>query len=283
MNIFIDSSGGRQIALNFFNHGIAIMKVVLDKYWLAPGMIALIVGIYGCTSTSQSLPSKPPSPTSPQSSGNTSNKSNKPADSSSSNASTHAKPTHKQKNESKSDPGKSYGKQATDKGDRTDSAEKEPVHRGTNDDDSPSVSTSPKTDSETLNDIDNALNASIGAFERRLAREKQSVEQSLLEGHQQLPEADAGSHGALDVRHRDTNSTGVGLIPASAAEQRAPAVGIGPGQESRRRAALGGGDEVLVRQLRDAAEGETDPQLRKKLWEEYRKYTGSNAQMTGKK
>jgi hypothetical protein len=29
---------------------------------------------------------------------------------------------------------------------------------------------------------------------------------------------------------------------------------------------------VVARQLREAAEKETDPELKKKLWEEYRKY-----------
>jgi hypothetical protein len=31
-------------------------------------------------------------------------------------------------------------------------------------------------------------------------------------------------------------------------------------------------DDVVARQLREAAENETDPELKKKLWEEYRKY-----------
>lgn len=34
----------------------------------------------------------------------------------------------------------------------------------------------------------------------------------------------------------------------------------------------GSDDDVVARQLREAAEKETDPELRKKLWEEYRKY-----------
>jgi hypothetical protein len=33
-----------------------------------------------------------------------------------------------------------------------------------------------------------------------------------------------------------------------------------------------GDDDVVARQLREAAEKETDPELKKKLWEEYRKY-----------
>ena len=35
-----------------------------------------------------------------------------------------------------------------------------------------------------------------------------------------------------------------------------------------------GYDDIVARQLREAAEKETDPELKKKLWEEYRKYSG---------
>ena len=34
----------------------------------------------------------------------------------------------------------------------------------------------------------------------------------------------------------------------------------------------GSDDDVIARQLREAAEKETDPELQKKLWEEYRRY-----------
>ena len=37
----------------------------------------------------------------------------------------------------------------------------------------------------------------------------------------------------------------------------------------------GSDDDVVARQIREAAEKETDPELRKKLWEEYRKYKQS--------
>ncbi len=34
----------------------------------------------------------------------------------------------------------------------------------------------------------------------------------------------------------------------------------------------GSDDDVVARQIREAAENETDPGLREKLWDEYRKY-----------
>ena len=36
----------------------------------------------------------------------------------------------------------------------------------------------------------------------------------------------------------------------------------------------GGDDDIVARQLREAAQRETDPVLREKLWDEYRKYKG---------
>jgi hypothetical protein len=34
-------------------------------------------------------------------------------------------------------------------------------------------------------------------------------------------------------------------------------------------------DDIVARQLREAAQNETDPELREKLWEEYRRYKGA--------
>ena len=37
----------------------------------------------------------------------------------------------------------------------------------------------------------------------------------------------------------------------------------------------GNDDDIVARQLREAAENEQDPELRAKLWEEYRSYKNS--------
>ena len=39
----------------------------------------------------------------------------------------------------------------------------------------------------------------------------------------------------------------------------------------------GSDDDIVARQLREAATKETDPELREKLWEEYRKYKASTS------
>jgi hypothetical protein len=62
----------------------------------------------------------------------------------------------------------------------------------------------------------------------------------------------------------DRSSTGAGGGPVKT--PRTGATGQPPGIPD------GSDDDVVARQLREAAEKETDPVLQKKLWEEYRKY-----------
>jgi hypothetical protein len=73
-----------------------------------------------------------------------------------------------------------------------------------------------------------------------------------------------------------TATTGEG---AGSGEGAGPSVeGVGAGQSAGSSSQPGkeeleiGDDDIVARQLREAAEKETDPELKKKLWEEYRKY-----------
>jgi hypothetical protein len=66
-----------------------------------------------------------------------------------------------------------------------------------------------------------------------------------------------------------SGGSGEGAGPAAGAgEQQTPGTGSEPG----RRELETGYDDIVARQLREAAEKETDPELKKKLWEEYYKY-----------
>jgi len=90
----------------------------------------------------------------------------------------------------------------------------------------------------------------------------------------------AGNGGApgstsVIVASAQTGATGGGYMPAGAAaregeysNQNQPTFPVPediPG---------GNDDDVVARQLREAAIHEPDPELREKLWDEYRKYTG---------
>jgi len=76
-----------------------------------------------------------------------------------------------------------------------------------------------------------------------------------------------------------TAADGIGSQTGGATDRTSTGAGGGPVKSSPRGASRqppgipdGSNDDVVARQLREAAEKETDPELQKKLWEEYRKY-----------
>ena len=85
----------------------------------------------------------------------------------------------------------------------------------------------------------------------------------------------AGESGAGGNPAADGNGSQTG----GATDRTSTGVGGGPVNSPPRGASRqppgipdGSNDDVVARQLREAAEKETDPELQKKLWEEYRKY-----------
>jgi len=84
-----------------------------------------------------------------------------------------------------------------------------------------------------------------------------------------------GLPGSVIVASGPAGATGGGYLPGGAAarqgeysNQNQPSFPVPddiPG---------GNDDDVVARQLREAATHEPDPELREKLWDEYRKYTG---------
>ena len=79
----------------------------------------------------------------------------------------------------------------------------------------------------------------------------------------------SGDSGELAGRGDPTVSGAGGKLPPTGA------AGGGTGTGALGRPADipdGSDDDLVARQMREAAEKETDPELKKKLWEEYRKY-----------
>ena len=75
--------------------------------------------------------------------------------------------------------------------------------------------------------------------------------------------ADSTSGGSRNVpgAERTNESTASGDRSAKTSNGRAPP-DVGDGSD----------DDIVARQLREAAEKEPDPELREKLWDEYRRY-----------
>lgn len=125
---------------------------------------------------------------------------------------------------------------------------------------------------------DERFQGSLGEFDRRLAREQAEIEKQ---------RSTAAAGGGAGAGGDAGGSTGAGM-PA----EQAPGDPADPAAEGAQTAALGGygnptsgprfpapadvpdgkDDDVVARQLREAAETEKDPELRARLWEEYRKY-----------
>ena len=113
------------------------------------------------------------------------------------------------------------------------------------------------TDSERAAVLDAELESGLGDFDELLLQEQARIKAS-------APRTVAGegeqSGGDADAAKADKPATTADL-------EKPPVVSTGAGNDYSP-----DDDDVVARQLRRAAEQETDPELRKKLWEEYRKY-----------
>jgi len=139
-----------------------------------------------------------------------------------------------------------------------------------------------QTDAERAAALDARLNADLGEFDQRLLREQERVKaarpRSVSGGGQE------GAKGGGGQRGDGTDSGDTGTATGSRGHHddlaRPPTVSGtagGPGRQPDTKDRPdnipdSSGDDVVARQLREAAERETDPELKKRLWDEYRKY-----------
>ena len=95
----------------------------------------------------------------------------------------------------------------------------------------------------------------------------ESVASDMMQGTEQVPSNEAMA-AASDTQ--ESTESGSGKISASGnvAENGKIPEDIPPADN----------DDAIAAQIRVAAEAETDPEIRKKLWDEYRKYKGMNVE-----
>jgi hypothetical protein len=136
-----------------------------------------------------------------------------------------------------------------------------------------------RTGAEATAALEAELFAGLGEFDEMLLREQERVKAA-------SPRTDAASGGGAGGGGGGSGSgRDGGEFDDSGESQSAsgsePTYGQGAGPGSRQASTSssappgtpdGSDDDVVARQLREAAEKETDPELKKKLWEEYRKY-----------
>ena len=157
-----------------------------------------------------------------------------------------------------------------------------------------------RTGGESRAEIDRQLDASLGEFDEELRREQQrTAEQRDSRGtsgsgngavaeatgedtdrdddDQELVRNRAGdlqSEGAYDAARSGSGNSG--SASGTGADAKGPgtggSMGGGGGGVSAREIPSGQDDDIIARRLRKAAEAETDPELKEKLWREYIDY-----------
>ena len=152
------------------------------------------------------------------------------------------------------------------------------------------------TAEERAAQVEGQLNESLGVFDERIAREQQVLAQARgggAGGAGQIPGTEDGSSAGGSGEGRSGEQQGDGdagqggsgneqgqRAGESGTEGGGGGYGGGAGGGSGPRTVPadipdGSDDDIVARQLREAAMQETDPELREKLWEEYRNYKKS--------
>jgi hypothetical protein len=138
-------------------------------------------------------------------------------------------------------------------------------------------STDTMTTAERVAVLDRQLEASTGVFDaiireeqrqQRASRREQgaATQSSVDSGTEQEP---SGRNPYGGAEQSGSGSVGGGIGGRSGAPPEAPAV-----YEAPEDIPTGNDDDIVARQLREAAMREPDPEIRKALWDEYRKYKG---------
>jgi hypothetical protein len=151
-----------------------------------------------------------------------------------------------------------------------------------------------RTHAEHTGDLDSQLQEGLGAFDEKLLREQARVKaqapRSAANGAAGTGSGTGGGGGGSGSADGDEagepGSAGTtasseaqagGDVTADRPQGPAGSAG-GVGQPAKSSSGApadipdGSDDDVVARQLREAAEKETDPVLKEKLWDEYRKY-----------
>ena len=141
----------------------------------------------------------------------------------------------------------------------------------------PDWGSDPMTTAERVAVLDRQLEASTGVFDAIIREEQRQQRSSRREqGNQSQSTGGSGTESASGGRNPyeasddgGYGSVGGGIGGRSGAAPENPAVFEAPEDIPS-----GNDDDIVARQLREAAMREADPEVREALWNEYRKYKG---------
>ena len=140
-------------------------------------------------------------------------------------------------------------------------------------------------DSERAEQLGEELDKSVGDFDEALGEEQRQVS-SVGRDTEGFGDGSSGSGGSISLGEQEAGASsgggagaggGAGGAAGSEESQAGPLDGMSD-QEIQARTPddieVNAFDDIVARQLREAALAEDDPELRERLWEEYRKYSG---------
>jgi len=132
-----------------------------------------------------------------------------------------------------------------------------------------------------VGDLDKTLDESLDTFEDTIASQKGSKDGDIYDSYpspttggsggdaplfEELEEADWDKSAEQETAEASGQSGGEGAPDMASSGQGGPSGAVPEDIDD------GSDDDIVARQLREAAMTETDPVLREKLWEEYRRY-----------
>ena len=134
----------------------------------------------------------------------------------------------------------------------------------------------PTTQDERIAILDAELNRSTGVFDdiiRDAQAEQRSADRdsSAADINEDIENETASEYGRMPGGMRSKPGSGGGMRSAGESARASTAKYPPPSDIPD-----GDDDDVIARQLREAAMRESDPVIRERLWEEYRKYKGIN-------
>jgi hypothetical protein len=130
-------------------------------------------------------------------------------------------------------------------------------------------------DAERAERLGKELEESIGGFDEVLMEEQREIS-SVGRNTEGFGDGSAGSAGSISLGEQAAGAGATISVANTGINRESPIDGMSA-EDIRERTpediAITVDDDIIARQLREAALAEQDPELRERLWEEYRKYT----------
>ncbi|MFT4580528.1 MAG: hypothetical protein ACI915_001825 [Gammaproteobacteria bacterium] len=141
----------------------------------------------------------------------------------------------------------------------------------------PVVNVGSDTEQERAAKLDQNLEAKLAEFDESMRRARLDAERDAAAQRGGSPGGQSGGPGATEngrgAGGQSDSASGIGNYPDLVGINRGGKAPPQPGGPIPSDIPRAPDDDIVARQLREAATRESDPALRERLWEEYRKYS----------